>query len=339
MQTPAFDFGEAIGHFFKTLGRRPGAVFWVAFCNAILFSVFTGLILWLIAPGYLNMLDVAMAGGDPTPEDVWELVGPFFAVVPLSFIGGILVALMAQGAWLRLLVRDEVAPGIPFRLGGDEFRLLAVNIVFIVIAIALYILALGTGIGLAVAVGVSEGGAGAGALAGLGGGLLVIGAIVLAVFLAVRLSAAPALTVLDRRVRVFDAMPATRGIFWWLVLTYIVMAIIIFAAQSVLGTMIQFLFLGAFMPMMFEFVTIAETANPDPAAFTDLLREQLSEPGTMVMLGAGLFLSLFLQTLAEGAWHSVGAYTARRHRTSAGDVSPPVDAADTPPPATATEPE
>lgn len=336
MQTPAFDFAEAIGHFFKTLGRRPGAVLWVGLCNAVLYSAFTVAIFWLMAPGYFNMMEIAFAGGEPTAQDVWQLVGPVFAIVPLSFFGGILVALLAQGAWLRLLVRDEVASGIPYRLGGDEFRLLAVNIVFIVIAMALYILAVAIAVGLAIVVGASDGGAGAGALAGLVGGLSVLAAIVLGVFLAVRLSAAPALTVLDRRMRVFDAMPATRGIFWWLVLTYLVMAIIIFAAHTVFGTMIQFLFLGAFLPMIFDLIMMAETANPDPSAVFDMIQEQMSQPGTLVMLGLGLVLAVFLQTLTEAAWHSVGAYTARRHRLS--PVEPAADA-DTPPPAVASEPE
>lgn len=336
MQGQDFDFAAVIGHFFKAFGRRPGGMLWVAGWNAVLFTAFTAAIIWLVAPGYFNILEVAASGGDPSVEDVWGMLGPVLAIVPLSLLGGILVALLAQGAWLRLLVRDEVTAGIPYRLGGDELRLLAVNLAFILIGIAIYIVALGVGIALALAVGVTEGGAGAGLLAGLVGGLLVLLLIAFILFLAVRLSAAPALTVLDRRIRLFDAMGATRGIFWWLLLAYIVMAIIIFAAQMVFGTVIQFVFLGAFLPVLMEMSMLADSADVDPSVFLNAIRDQFSEPGALGLMAFGLFLAFFLQTLTEAAWHSIGAYTARRHR--APEAAPPA-AAQTPPPAAASEPE
>jgi heme/copper-type cytochrome/quinol oxidase subunit 2 len=40
-----------------------------------------------------------------------------------------IAALMIQGAWLRLLARDQVVAGLPIRFGADELRLLVVNIV------------------------------------------------------------------------------------------------------------------------------------------------------------------------------------------------------------------
>tara|TARA_R110002072_G_scaffold22253_1_gene77838 strand:- start:381 stop:1400 length:1020 start_codon:yes stop_codon:yes gene_type:complete len=331
MTTQPFEFGDAIGHFFKTMGRRPGGTLWVALWNSILISVVFGAVIWMVAPAYLSVLDTAMTGEEPDASEVWAIMGPFLFVFPLAFFGSIIAALVAQGAWLRLLVRDEIAAGIPLRFGGDELRLLVVNLLYMVLGIAFYIAFVVLVIVMGIAFAGSDGGLAAGATAALIGGTFVLLALVIAVFLGVRLSAAPALTVYDRKIRFFESWGATSRIFWWLLLTYLVMAVIIFAAQSILGTMIQVIFLGAFFPMFMEMSQVSDAGAMEPHVWIDMLRDYLSDPATLGIFAVGIVLSVFLQTFCEALWHSVGAYTAIRHRTPPAEAPAASPVVTTPP--------
>ena len=333
MSAQNYEFGSAIGHFFKVFGRKPVATLWVILWNTALMSAAVGLIFWAVAPAYLNMFDMALNDVEPSGEQVLEMLGPIFLVMPLMMVGGILTALLAQGAWLRLLVRGEVAAIIPFRLGGDELRLFVVNLVMLALLVALEAVFFGLMITIAVASGLQESGDGFAAAATMGGILLLAVPVFLIALLyfGIRFAAAPALTIYDRRIRIFDAWPATKGIFWWLLLTYLVVAVIMIIADTVFGTMIQMAFLGAFLPDIFQFFQSMESGG-DPTAWLQTMIEQLRQPEAVGIIAIGVGLTIFLQTLYKGYWHSVGAYAAIRHRT-VDDTDPVASQAD-PAPAT-----
>jgi len=323
MTKPDFDFGSAVGHLFVTFGRRPGGTLWVALWNAILMTAVSALIILTLWPAFSAIWDISLAGREPSPNEVWGILAPFMAAIPLSFLGGVAAALMAQGAWLRLLTRNEVAAGIPLRFGGDELRLLGVNLIYFILGLVVYVAFIIVAAIIALIVGGSDGGMAAGATAGLLGGLFVLFGMVALLYLAIKLSAAPALTVHDRKLHFFESWSATQKVFWWILLSYLVMLIIIFATQMILGTVVQFIFLGAFIPLIMEMAQLGDSGVDDPQVFLTMLQDQFSNPATLVVLGIGVLLSLMLQTLTEALWHSVGAYTAIRHRTDVTPVAAP----------------
>lgn len=340
MPTPTaqpYDFGSALLHFFKVFGRRPGGTLWVAVWNGLLYIALVALVIWSLWPFYAQLIAMAMEQREPEFEDVFAIMMSISGGVLLATIGSIVVTLMAQGAWLRLLARDEVAPMIPLRFGGDELRLLGVNVVLLVLGAVLYMVAVGVVAGVVVAAAaMNDSGGGAAAVAGgLAGFAFIVVFIALFAFLAIKFAPAPGLTVLDRRFRLFDAWPATRRVFWWALLTYIVMALMIMAMALVLGSIAQMLFLPAIFPVIGEFASYSQThaGDPSPDEAFAMLWSGLTHPVAITFIALGTVVSLVLQTLYEGMWHSVGAYLARRHRGlegAAGEPSAP--AAPTPPP-------
>ncbi len=112
MSRPRYDIINATFYFFKVFRRRPLGVIWIGFWQILVNFAFWGLLLF--SDFYLRFI------GE-------------FAAVCILYIGSSVLFLMMQGAWLRLLVRDEIAPIIPLRLGSDELKLLGINLSLITI--------------------------------------------------------------------------------------------------------------------------------------------------------------------------------------------------------------
>ncbi|MEN0652466.1 MULTISPECIES: hypothetical protein [Hyphobacterium] len=331
-----YDFTDAVFYFFKVLARRPGRTLWVGLWNALLYIVLGGLLLWAFLPFYLTVFELAQTGADPDPSQIMSMFATMAGAGVLAFFGGIAVALMAQGAWLRLLARDEVAPGIPLRLGSDEFRLLGVNILLIIILMGTYFVG-ALLVAVPVVIGAAGGGEGAPvAIAVLAGVVGVIALIVAMVFLSIRLSPAPALTVLDRKIRLSGAWPVTKGIFWWVFLTYIVLGLIVAFASSMISSFVQLMFLPILIPVLTEISQ--QSGNMDPDQAMDMLRAAFTSTGTIALFAVAVVISIVGQIFYEGMWHAVGAYLARRHRGLEGTPLEAVPAAPTPPPAPVSPP-
>ena len=240
-----FSFGKAVFHFFSIAGKRPTAALWIALWQAVLTGALVYLAFVTIGDFYLWLIGQIASGVEPNETELLSRIGGVIAFGPLISIGGMLISLMAQAAWLRLLTREEVAPVIPFRIGGDELRLFVTNVGLMAIGMLFYfatslIVGIVVGVGIAAAV-AGDGSVGAGMAGGLFVGLFIIALVLAAIFVAVRLSAAPATTVLEKRIA-FPAWGATRGVFWPVLGSYIVVAIIIFILSSIIGTIVNFAF-------------------------------------------------------------------------------------------------
>lgn len=330
MSTRNFDFGHAVFHFFRVAGEKPGAVLWIALWQTLFYSGLIYLGWLLVGDFYVWVLNMAMTGREPSDAEVLEQLGGVFAFIPLVTIGAIVIALMAQAAWLRLLTRGEMAAVIPFRLGGDEGRLFVTNLGLIVLAIAFQIV---FGIAFAIAggglaVAVSAGGGdelGAGMAAGFGIFIVLLLGLIAAAFIGVRVSAAPATTVLERRIA-FPAWGATQGKFWPVLGAYVVVIILISLIGSILGVILNIAFLGALLPVIGEMVQMAEAGHePSPEDLRALFGGLISSPATLgvfIVIGA---LSVFVQTMIEAIWHSVGAYIAVNNQAGEepGEAEPP----------------
>jgi hypothetical protein len=325
MQAKPFDIGEAIFFFFKRFGEKPAAALWIAIWQIGLATAVIVGSMFMLWPAYMNLFELAALENTHGMSDVeemelvFETLAPFFTSMILLVPAGIVLALMFQGAWMRFLTRGEVAAVIPFRFGGDEFRLLGVNILYIVVGTGVYMAAMVLfvvfGLGSAGIVAAGDSSVGAGLGAGLMMFVVFLAMFAAVLFIAVRLASAPALTVHDKKFRFFESWGASDGVFWHMLLVYLVVAVMVMILSMVLGTIIQIAMLGAMIPMIAELSALDDMrGDVSPEEVFAIFGDFLSQPGTMISVGLGLFLTYFMQIAFEGMWHGVGAYNACRYR-------------------------
>lgn len=246
-----------------------------------------------------------------------------FTLVTLGFL---LLALAAQGAWLRLLTRDEIKPVFPFRLGMDELRLFGVNVVFTVFWFVLYIVcAIAFIIGAALIGGME--GAGGIAIGALIGTVAVLGGAVALIIICLRFAAAPALSVHDRGFRLFSAVSASKGIAGMMFLSYLTLIGVWIAGYIVVSMIQQVAILFAASELVASFMAFDSGAEPDPSEVLALLSELVTSPVGIVAIIILLLTQFVFQIAFVGLWHGVGAYVARRHgavetAAPAGSASP-----------------
>ncbi|MBR9825654.1 MAG: hypothetical protein GYB36_07605 [Alphaproteobacteria bacterium] len=322
----SFDIADAIFWFFKCFGARPLGAMWIALWQALVGGFLAALIFYLILPAFadLGATVIELDDGSISEEEGGLIIlGAVFRLLAAGSWGmilGVLAALSFQGAWLRFLTRGEIAPVIPLRLGSDELRLFGVNLLYIGVGMAMYfgvvmvLLTLGvTGGGIIAASGENSvsGAVGFGLTMFLG----VIAIAVSVIFIAVKLSCAPALSVHDRKFRFFESWEATNSVFGHMVLSYLVVGMLILVLALVVGTMIELIFLGALLPLLGEIMVLVEHgAQPTVDELIEIVRGRLMHAEALVPVAIGLVLSYILQIVYEGMWHGVAAYNAVRYR-------------------------
>jgi hypothetical protein len=328
MQKPAYNFVDATFAFFQLMGRRPGSVLWIALWQLALYAALSVLILALMAPFFSFVLTAAAQGVEPEPADVLRAMSGVIGGYFLAILGFLLAALVVQGAWLRLLTRDELAPVIPLRFGGDELRLLVVNLAFFafwLVASIVFFLVVGLasgGIILASSTGDSVSPAGAG-VAVLINFLLGLAAAVLAIIVMIRFAAAPALSVRLKGIKLFDSFAATKGVASWMFVSYLTLIGVYLVGATIVAVVQQVVVLFAAAELIPTLSALENTE--DPQVVLQVLGEALLQPGVLISFAVILLLQLIFQIIFEGSWHGVGAYVARRE---AGDF--PDDAIITP---------
>lgn len=321
---PKYDFTTATFWFFRCVGRNPGGAFSIALWQLLAYGVLFGVAMWISIPAMISVMELAATTDDPDPAQVFGVLGPLLAVTPFMVLFAILVALMAQGAWLRLLTRNEVASGIPFRIGADEGRLLLVNLCLIGFAILGYLVVFLV-IGLVMALTITINSAAEGALwAALVNGLIwfvaVVGLTAAAIIVMVRFAAAPALAVRQRGFRLFSSFGATHNITGWLVLTYLVLLLIALVGSMIASVVQQMAVLGGAMGTLMPLWTDLQAGvDPDPETVMQVLRDALDSPAVLIAFAVIILVHIVFQIAFEGLWHGVGAYAAVRHDGGLGE--------------------
>ena len=328
MDKPGYNFVDATFAFFQAIGRRPGAVLWIALWHLVLYAALTAAILALAIPFVTVVASEAAQGGEPDVAELLRALSGFIGAYLLAMLGFLLTALMVQGAWLRLLARDEVAKVIPVRFGADELRLLVVNAAFIAFnllgwgAVFLVFALVNAGLIAAVSSG-GEPGAGAVIGAGLINVLLGLAVGVAALILMLRFAAAPALSIRLKALKLFDSFAATKGVAAWMFLSYVVLVGVYLIGATVMAVIQQIIVLIAAADLVPTLAALENTE--DPEVVLQVLGQALLQPGVLIAFGLVIVLQMVLQIVFEGSWHGVGAYVARRE---AGDY--PGDAVETP---------
>lgn len=311
MDKPAFDFTSAAFFSFKAMGRRPGAVTYILFWQLLLYTIVYGFGFWLMWPFYAEVFGALAQGRDPDEAAMLAHLARVLAGGGFLFLFGILAALMAQGAWLRLLARDEMAGGVPFRLGLDELRLFGVNLLFIAANFAFWLVLWL----LIFAPMVFAAGVGADTGAVLGGAavaaLVTVAAVIGWIILAIKFAAAPAMSVHQRRFRFFGSFAATRRITAWLFLVYGVLVVVWIAGWIVVSVVQQIVALLVAADLIGAMGALDPDA--DPQVVMSILADVFTRPGAIIAVGAMVLVQTVFQILFEFVWHGPGAYAAVRH--------------------------
>lgn len=331
MTEQKYDFTSATFWFFKAVGRNPGGAFSIALWQIILYGLIVGAFVVLGFPALQSIIEMAASTDDPDLSEIFAAAGTLLAIAPLLVIGSILIALMAQGAWMRLLTRNEVKGGIPFRLGGDEGRLFLVNLCFIgllivgyiaVFAIVAALVAVSAGVGMA-----TDGAVWSGLINGLLWFLVVVALGVAVIILMVRFAAAPALSVRQRGFRLFESFAATRRIVGWMVLSYFVLLLIALIGSIVVSTIQQVAVMGGAMGAIAPLWSdIMAGVDPEPEQVLAVLRDAMSSPAVLIALAVIVLVQVIFQIVIEGLWHGVGAYAAVRHDGGLGETEQEISA-------------
>lgn len=188
--------------------------------------------------------------------------------LPLS----LLMSSMSQAAAYRAILRPEDRGLAYFKLGGDELRILVVNLVLTVLfgiaAVAVFLVMGIVGGGMMFATGGGGEGGGTGAVGGLVIFLLVLAAIIGSIFFAVRFSLAAVITFATRKISIFETWSMTAGRFWPLLGTWVlvvIFAILLYVVLVIVG------FVLLMLTGMSGFLAMGGGATPDPAALAGMI--------------------------------------------------------------------
>jgi len=299
-----YNFGDA-----TFLPFKMGKYFWVLMGWGTLVTV---LLCALFIPLWKNdmtaFIDLfAAIDSSTSPDDGLAFLGlmgkMFLKSIPLILIIWAAMASLLT-AFHRNAIFGEVRTGFPLRFGHTELQVMLVQFVVSLIVFGLMILFYTLVVGILVAFGVSSGGndGAIGAAVGIVF-LLAIPMIVLTVFLAIRLSAATAATVKHDRFALRDGWRATKGYFWWMLLSFIVVGIIGGIVNQVISMILQFGLMGMFAAT----TDTAALESGDLSGFMDLL----TSPGFIVMAVIFFAILQFFSLVTNFFSHGVTAYVVR----------------------------
>ena len=204
MTDERFRIIAAAFRFFTAAKQNLAGFVWLTIWSLVPVAVFAVFIAVVLFPNFV-----------PDAENQAETLGRGLMLFPIVFFGLIITFLMISTAWIRFLANGRNAPWIPLRLGADEGRVFVVAIVVSIVTMAaqmilmiaamipFFLLRLGSGpdeldvVWTAIFI-----------------VMIYVPNIAISLYLTVRLYPAFALTVIEKKIILFDAWRATKGDFW-----------------------------------------------------------------------------------------------------------------------------
>jgi len=292
------DIGAAALSGFGVIGRNPLApAVW-----GLVRVVLTMGPLLLVLPAMLQFLDTLpelLAQEDPDWQDMMKAYMAMNVGSPLAFVGSLVAYGLVTGAVFRAVLSPADKAWFYLRFGLGEVMVVVVTIVIVVMLIfAIIPLAIVIGILTAVGGQVSEGAAAIVAL------LAILALVVGGVWVALRLSLAPAMSFDTRTFRLFESWRPTRGHALSLLLMAILNFIVVLMIQMVVGAIVGALMFGVMFSGPIDLATLSE----DPASV--LTRENI-ERWLPWLLGYGAVAGIasgYLLAIIDAPW--AAAYKA-----------------------------
>ena len=300
-----FSFDNAAFHFARTDGP-PGFLpkYMAAFAvGVIVIAVVSFFALQPLFAAYAEMFAM-MAQGASERQIENALSDALIINFGRISLGYLLMMLVYAGFWsmmesavLRRYVREE---GFSIRWGADEWRMLAIGLIWMVTFIAAYIaLVLGVLILVAPLGGfVSDSG---GALIGMWLFIVTVSLLFVWIYIAVKLSPAGAMTIRDEKVTFFGAWGASKGRFWPMFGAFVVLGLILY-----IGIIVLYM-LGAFA--VFGTLINGIDVN-DGQADPEQVMALFTSPGVFVPVGLLYFAMLLYQGFWQYAWAGIPALVA-----------------------------
>lgn len=269
--------GSNLSGGFALLRNHPGAVaIWAALYAAMNLAMLV--IMQPAMASIAKMQQAQLAGAQPDPGEMLGAMGPLFLLYPVILI--VLVAFFA--AVVRATTRAGSDSFGFLRFGMDELRLIGLGVLFVVAFFVVYIIAVIIIAALGGIVGVASPTVGV-ALAGIAG----FAFLCFLIWAQIRLSLTGAMTVMQGRIVVTDGWRATKGHFW-----------------TLLGTSLV-LWLG------FLLIALAVVAMTNPgllAAYAggDAQGIMAASQGQMAEAAGGLSIAMILKTILGAALYTIG---------------------------------
>ncbi|HYD88486.1 MAG TPA: hypothetical protein VEA80_13505 [Vitreimonas sp.] len=181
----------------------------------------------------------AEGGGQPDPA-MMTPPASVMALGPIMFLFQILYYVLAaayEAACLRWLVRGESKGLFGFSFGADTWRVYFTYWIWFFLGVAVFIaflIVFGGMIGSIAAVGASGGDASSMGALGLFAPLIVLALLLVMAYFSVRLAPAAATSVARNRFAFFDAWKVTKGRFWALLGSFVLLFLMYFVATMIL---------------------------------------------------------------------------------------------------------
>ena len=269
---------------FRITRENPRAFAWWVGVS-FLVSVLGAFVTVLMPPDVRHALDTLRAEDTP---DLATLADALIAVSPL-FVFGLAFQCMMAAAIYRVIFRHEDSRFGYLRLGGDELRLMALTLIFVVLTILLaVVLTLGAAIVIALA-----------SFAGKEFALSIAAiaelvSLAVLLFVLVRLSLAPPATFAERRLRIGESWTLTRGVFWRLFGAYLLAV----ACMVVIGLLALVLFTAVAGIIVLlsggQLTDLSAIFHPDETSLSAYLN-----PGMIAyMIVGSLFQTLYFAVIA-----------------------------------------
>jgi hypothetical protein len=304
----AFSATEAALEGFRLTRRHPAAVaVWAALM--LVFNLGVSVLMVVMAgPQLMAMSQLDQTNPDAmAPQEMLALMGPVMGVYAILIVLSVIIMSVLTAAVYRATGANDGDRAGFLRLGGDEFRQMAVGLVVGLlgfVALIVVTLLFGVVIGFIAA---RHGGAGnVGAIVGMTVLLyLIMGAGALAFY--VKFSFAGPMTFTAKRIRIFESWKATSGRFWPLAGCYL-MATLLGMLVAFLGWVIS---IGGLMALG---GTFDQVMVPDMTNLAIFLT-----PGRTVYLVINALFSALSYTIflspAFAAWRQIHGSAASVGRT------------------------
>lgn len=202
-----------VSHNIKTIAIWAGAYLVTGF-------VFTIALVVGMGPS-MNRLTELSATQQESPQESFALLGQIAPLMLILMLAGLAFYAVLFATMNRAMLRPEDDRHAYLRLGADERRQFLLMLLSFAVGVGLYLAAIiaavviGLGVGLAARLVMGDAGVAIGVAVGLFAGF---GALL---YLWVRLSLAPSLTFDTGRVNLFGSWPLTKGRFWPIFATYL----------------------------------------------------------------------------------------------------------------------